>query len=180
MMARRIGWIGLLRIERFVWALDQQLYDLPSDSRIAKRREVRDNLLAAAREVGTTEALRRLGGSRRLALEYLSAELGDRPRPSWFTAVGFGGLFPLIVLAVLDEAADAFRRGILAADPHATGSYSWAGVGWLQREATFTFTDGQATQVGGYPTIFAGAIWVLGIVLAGRLWRMLPSKSSAN
>ena len=50
-----------MRIERLVWLLDQQLYDLPRSSRIAKRREVRDNLLAAARDIGTADALRRLG-----------------------------------------------------------------------------------------------------------------------
>ena len=84
------------------------------------------------------------------------------------------------MIAVLDEAAAAFRHGILAADPHATGSYSWEGVGWLQTAATFTFTNGQASQAGGYPTIFAGVIWLLGIVLAGRLWRLLPRWSSAS
>ncbi len=59
-MPQHITWIDRLRIERVVWALDQQLYDLPRASRIAKRREVRENLFAAAHDIGTTEALRRL------------------------------------------------------------------------------------------------------------------------
>jgi hypothetical protein len=66
-MPHRRTWFDRLRIERFVWTLDQQIYDLPRASRIGKRREVRDNLIAAAQDVGTTKALRRLGGSRSLA-----------------------------------------------------------------------------------------------------------------
>ena len=53
-MNRTLGWIDRLRIERVVWALDQRLYDLPRKSRIAKRREVRENLLTAAADIGTS------------------------------------------------------------------------------------------------------------------------------
>ena len=72
-MSTSISWLDRLRIERVVWMLDQQLYDLPSKSRVAKRREVRENLLTAAHDVGTTEALRNLGTSSQLAHEYLAA-----------------------------------------------------------------------------------------------------------
>jgi hypothetical protein len=50
-MPRSVSWIDRMRIERLVWALDQRLYDLPYRSRIAHRREVRQNLLAATRDV---------------------------------------------------------------------------------------------------------------------------------
>ena len=68
-MPHAITWIDRLRIEGTVWALDQRIYDLPRQSRIAKRREVRANLLTAASDVGTSAALRNLGGSRRLAVD---------------------------------------------------------------------------------------------------------------
>jgi hypothetical protein len=48
-----------LRTERVVWTLDQRLYDLPRNSRIAMRREVRENLRTATVDVGATQA----GGS---------------------------------------------------------------------------------------------------------------------
>ncbi len=52
-MSDALTWMDRLRIERVVWALDQRLYDLPRRSRIAKRREVRQNLLTAAQDIGT-------------------------------------------------------------------------------------------------------------------------------
>lgn len=65
MAPRPISVLDRLRIERVVWSLDQRLYDLPTRSRIAKRREVRSNLLTAARDIGTAHALRNLGSPRR-------------------------------------------------------------------------------------------------------------------
>ncbi len=85
-MTYSVTWIDRIRIERLAWALDQRIYDLPWRSRIAMRREVRDNFRTAARDVGTTEALRRLGSSHQLAQQYLAAEFGDRPRPSLVVA----------------------------------------------------------------------------------------------
>lgn len=85
-MSEGMTWIDRLRIERAVWTLDQRLYDLPRKSRIAKRREVRANLLTAAHDIGAREALSRVGNSRQLAAEYRSAEFGDEPRPSWIAA----------------------------------------------------------------------------------------------
>ena len=88
-MPHSVTWIHRLRIERAVWTLDQRLYDLPRKSRIAKRREVRANLLSAAHDIGTVDALGHLGNTQQLAAEYLSAELGEGPRPSWVAAATF-------------------------------------------------------------------------------------------
>ncbi len=175
-----VSWIDRLRVERFVWVLDQQMYDLPRASRIARRREVRDNLLAAARDVGTTEALRRLGSSRRLANEYLTAELGDGPRHSWLAAACFAGLFPLILLGGLGEAASAYQDGITSVDPHVTGTFTWHGIDYLQTAVTFTFTDGHASRTGGAFTVLTYAILIIGTVLIGRLWRLLPFGRGAS
>lgn len=167
-----ISWLDRLRIERVVWTLDQRLYDLPRRSRIEKRREVRANLLSAAHDVGTGNALRQLGNGRRLAMEYRDAEFGDTPRPSWIATIYFAGTLPLVLNWVLFEAAYAFRDGILAADPHATGSYVWSGLRYVQSTVTFSFTDGQATWVGGAWTPLLWALFIGGTVLVGRLWRI--------
>ncbi len=174
-MSRAVSLIDRLRIERVVWSLDQRLYDLPRASRIANRREVRANLLSAAQDVGTREALRNLGSSSQLAADYLSAELGDGPRPSWLAAAVFLLTGQLLLTEILTEAAQAFGRGVLAADPHASGTFTWGGIHHLQSAVTFTFVDGKGSSVGGAWTPAAYVVWVVAAVLVGRLWRLVPA-----
>ena len=171
-MPHRTTPIDRLRIERLVWALDQQIYDLPRQARVATRREVRANLLEAAADVGTGTALRRVGGSRQLAEQYLRAEFGEGPRHSWVGAAYAAGLTPLLLNFFLGEAATSFRDGVTAADPHATGTYLFNGVSWLQNTSHITFTDGQSTGVGGSWTVLTYVLWAIIVVAAGRLWRL--------
>ncbi|MGZ5380218.1 MAG: hypothetical protein ACXWD8_20300 [Mycobacterium sp.] len=173
-MSHPVNWIDRLRIERAVWALDQRLYDLPRKSRIAKRREVRTNLITAAHDVGTRDALGHLGDSRQLAAEYLSAELGDGPRHSWVAAAVFLLTAQLVGTSLLSDAALAFGDGVTAAKPDATGTFTWTGIGYLQDTVTYTFVDGKGDYVGGAWTPFAWAIWIIATVLVGRLWRVVP------
>jgi hypothetical protein len=151
-MTHTVSWIDRLRIERVVWSLDQRLYDLPRRSRIAKRREVRESLLTASLDVGTTAALRQLGDTRRLALEYLSAEFGDEARPHWMAAAVVLFTIPLVLMSLLADAATAFSDGVQAADPHAAGRYTWHGIAYLQDTVSYTFADGTVRQVGGART----------------------------
>jgi hypothetical protein len=173
-MPHSVTWIDRLRIERFVWALDQQLYDLPRSSRIATRRDVRGNVLAAAADVGTTAALRRLGDSRQLAEGYLTSELGEGPRHSWIAAAYFATLVPLLTTFVFAEAASAYAHGVVAANHNVTGHFTWGGISYLQTTVEYTFTDGRLSQVGGAWTPLTYAVWIIGTVLVGRLWRLLP------
>jgi len=173
-MPHSVTWLDRLRVERLVWAVDQQLYDLPRSSRIAKRRELRDNLLAAVRDVGASEALRRLGGSRRLAEEYLTAEFGEGPRHSWIAAASFAVLVPLLANVFFDEAAAAYQQAITAVNSHATGTFTWSGISYLQSAVTYTFTDGHGSRVGGAWTPLTYVLWIVGTVAAGRLWRLVP------
>ena len=135
-MTRTLTWVDRLRIERAVWALEQRLYDLPHKSRVAKRREVRENLLTAAQGIGTLDALNRLGNSRQLAAEYLSAEFGDGPWPHWAAAATFAVTAQLLFTWVLGEAASAFGDGITAANAHATGTFTWSGIRYPQETVT--------------------------------------------
>ena len=173
-MPHTVNWIDRVRIERIVWALDQRLYDLPRRSRIAKRREVRENLLVAGHDIGTTEALRHLGNSRRLAAEYRSAEFGDAAQPSWMAAVLFFLTTQLFFTSFLSEASMAFGDGITAAHPDATGTFTWSGIRYLQDTVTYTFVNGKGDFVGGAWTPMAWAIWIVATVLVGRLWRVVP------
>ena len=173
-MSHTVTWLDRLRIERLVWALDQRLYDLPRQSRIAKRREVRENLITAGQDIGTSAALRRLGGSARLASEYRSAEFGDGPRHSWMAATLFAATVPFLLNWVLAEATRAFADGIIAAQSHATGTFVWSGLPLIQSHVTYTAVDGNVRWVGGAWTPLLWALWIGSMVLVGRLWRALP------
>jgi hypothetical protein len=157
-----------------VWSLDQQLYDLPRRSRISTRREVRENLLTAARDIGTSAALRNVGSSTRLAREYLAAQFGDQLRPSWTVAALFLLTGQLVFTALLGEAALAFGDGIRAADPAVSGTFRWHGIRYLQDTVTYTFVDGSGTSVGGAWTPLAWALWIGATIVVGRLWRVVP------
>ncbi len=171
-MRPKVRWFDRLRIERFVWTLDSLLYDLPRRSRIDKRREIRQHLLTAASTVGTRQALRQIGSSAQLAREYLGAEFGDRPRPSWMAAGFFLATVTLVATSLWSEAAFAYGDGIKAADPQATGTYDWPGIAYLQNNVTYTLINGHGSYVGGSFTPLFWVLLIVGTVLVGRLWRI--------
>ncbi|MFE0389400.1 hypothetical protein ACFW1F_35860 [Streptomyces bungoensis] len=175
-MPHTVTWFDRLRVERLVWSLDQRLYELPRRTRIAHRREVRANLLAAAAEVGAGEALRRLGSAHELAAQYLDAELGEGARHSWTAAALFALTTPLVLNFFLSEAANAYEQALTATGTHADGSYTWGGVAWLQSPLTFRLHEGQATHVGGAWTPLVYVLLLAGTVACGRLWRARPSR----
>ncbi|WP_042434235.1 hypothetical protein [Streptacidiphilus anmyonensis] len=177
-MQHTVTWLDRLRIERVVWSLDQRLYDLPSRTRVARRREVRVNLLAAAAEVGAAEAVQRLGDARALAEEYLAAELGDGPRHSWTAALVFLFGTPLLLNFFLSEATNAYQQALTAPGGHADGAYSWNGVTWLQNPLDFVVHQGQVTHTGGAWSPLVYVLLLVGAVACGRLWRALPRRRS--
>jgi hypothetical protein len=170
-MTHRLTWIDRLRIERVVWTLDQRLYDLPRASRIAHRRDVRQNLLSAAQDAGTTAALQNIGTSAQLAAAYLAVEFGDRPRHSWIAAAVWAATSMLVVTALLADAANGFAAGIAAANPHATGAYHWSGLGLLQGGVTVNADRGLTTVSGGGLSVAGWVLWALIAIIVGRLWR---------
>ena len=173
-MPHKLTLFDRIRIERLVWALDQRLYALPRSSRIAKRREVRANLLEASADHGAREALRRIGRSGDLARDYLGAEFGDRPHPSWTAAAYFAGLVPLLLNFALSEAANAYAQALT--DAHTTsGSFTYGGVSFLQSPLTFTVGQDGVTHSGGAWTPIVYVLWLVGAIACGRLWRALPT-----
>ncbi len=147
----------------------------PAKSRIAKRREVRQNLLTAAHDIGTVDALSHLGNSRQLAAEYRLAEFGEGLRPYWVAAATFAVTAQLLFTWLLGEAAAAFGHGITAANAHATGTFTWSGIRYLQATITYTFVDGKSRSVGGAWTPLSWAIWIVVTLLVGRLWRVVST-----
>jgi hypothetical protein len=176
-MAHDLNLLDRARIERVVWSLDQRLYDLPRRVRIAHRRELRDNLTAAARDVGTSAALRDLGDAATLATAYRDAQLGARPRPAWTAAALFLLTTTLVLTSLLFEASTAFGDGILAGNSEAQGTYHWAGIAHLQNEVTYTVADGAHTFVGGSFSLLTWALLAVGFLLISRAWRALPART---
>ena len=177
---RAVTLAGRLRLELFVWALDHRLQELPRRRRTGCRREVRQNLLAAAREAGTAEALRGIGGPSALARDYLSAEYGDRPRPHWPAAAAarVGGTSLLTFLP--GQANAAAQAAIRAVNPHATGTFTVPGTRLLQHATVYIFSNGQSSQTGGDWTPLYYAMLAAAIIVAGRLWRLRPPNRPAT
>ena len=158
-----LTWPDRLRPQRAVWASDRLLQDLPHRSRVAKRRELRDNLRSATQDVGAATAVRQLGDLRQLAAGHLTAEYGDlQPRPSWTRAAAAAVLYYFVLSWLLEVGSSAFRAGILTDQPRATGSFAWNGIPYLLDNVTFTFSNGVSTSVGGAwnPLAYAGLLLV--------------------
>ncbi len=170
-MTRQLTRFDRLRIERVVWVLDQRLYDIPRAARIAHRRELRQNLLTAAGEVGTRAALRNVGNGSQLAAAYLAAEFGDRPRHSWMAAGLWAATSMIFVTSILTDAANGFAAGVAAGTPHVTGTFHWGGLSLLQDTVTCASVNGHTTVTGGGLSLLAWALWLTIAVLVGRLWR---------
>ncbi|WP_261559897.1 hypothetical protein [Frankia tisae] len=175
-MAASPSTLDRLRIERVVWTMNTRLQDLPRRSRTARRRELRDNLHAAAADVGARQAVRQLGDLRILAAGYLAAEYGELSRrPSW-TAAALTLIAVEVVVMLVDHAGrSAFDAGITTAAPDATGTFHWAGIAYLTSDATFTYRDGTHTSVGGAWTPLVYVIMFVGAFVAGRMWRLLAA-----
>jgi hypothetical protein len=168
-------WHDRLRLERAVWTVDRRLQGLPRSSRVARRRELRDNLQSATEDVGAATAVRQLGDLRQLAAGHMAAEYGDwQPRPSWIRAGAAAVLFYVLLASLLEAGTSAYRAGILAGQPGATGDFSWNGISYLLDDVAFTFSDGASSSAGGAWRPGAYLALIVVTVLAGRLWRLLP------
>jgi hypothetical protein len=172
--ALTLTWKDRTRIERAVWTLDSYLRNLPRKSRIAKRRELRVNLRAAAADVGANEALRRLGNIRTMAAEYLVTEYGG-PGPSWIVTTYFLFAAFFFMFWFLNVRIDAFKAGAIAASPNLTGTFHLTGVAYVFTKGTFIFNNGKVTEVGGtlLPLVYVCVAALA--VLVGRLWRAIPA-----
>jgi hypothetical protein len=171
-MSHTVSLIGRLRIERLVWELDQRLWELPRRRRVDCRREVRANVLAAARESGVTAALRGVGSAGELARGYKAAEYGDRQRPHWWAAGMTALVIAQLPLLMQAQVTNMNEAAIRAVSPHATGAYTVPGVVFLQHATVYTFSNGQATLSGGDLSPLFYAAWLVSVILIGRLWRV--------
>jgi predicted acyltransferase len=139
---------------------------------------LRDNLCAAADQVGTRQAVRQLGDLRRLAAEYLAAEYGELARrPSWTAAAVFIVLFEIFLMVVGYVATSAFQAAVTATTPHATGTFHWHGISYLISPETFIYRNGHVASSGGAWTPLVYVLMLLGTLIAGRIWRLLPVRS---
>ena len=176
-----LTWHDRLRLERAVWTCDRLLQDLPRKSRVARRRELRDNLSSATQDVGAAGAVRQLGDLRQLAAGYLAAEYGDwQPRPSWTKAASAFIVLYVVLYWLQEVGSSAFRAGVLSDQPGATASTTWDGIPYVLDDMVFTFSQGASSSVGGAWRPGAYIALILVSILAGRLWRLLPALAPAR
>jgi HAAS domain-containing protein len=159
-----------LRIETAVKRLDWRLEGrVPRGRRREIRRELRANLGAAADEVGTDEALRRLGDVRDLAAEYLEFESGKlQIRAGVYAALGVVVLLELVGLAVLES----FRAGFDAAG----GTSPWQYSLWpYSIEGTAGPHESWSISI-SWPGLFG--LPLLAFLVWARSWRLLSRRRS--
>jgi hypothetical protein len=176
-MTSNLTRIERLHIEWTVWAFDYLLINMPHRLRVAKRREMRADLYAAADDVGTAEALRQLGSLRRLAADYLDAQYGEHgSRPSFWRGATWMVLLLPIMFAVEDLGKWSFLDGVRAI-PHATGVFHYAGLKFLGLELTYTFADGRNVASGWSQNVTAVelAYMLAAFLIGARTWRLLAS-----
>jgi hypothetical protein len=167
--------IDRLRIEWTVWAFEYRLINMPHRLRVAKRREMRADLRAAAADVGTAEALRQLGSLRQLAAEYLDAQYGEHgPRPTFWRGITWMVLLLPIMFALEDLGKWSFLDGVRAI-PHATGVFHYTRLKFLGLDFTYTFADGRNIAPGWSLTVTSVELaYLLAAFLIGaRTWRLL-------
>jgi hypothetical protein len=154
------------RLELYMQRLDYHLSDLPRWRRRQIRREIRDNLAAAAADVGPGRALANLGHPRVLASGYVAAE--GRPLPQ----LRKGAWWALAVVAIY------FGIVLLYAMGFSDGGEAAAGVGTSVRTSFLWATVRANGGVKALSAEFNGYLLLLppllAFLLAGRIWRALP------
>jgi hypothetical protein len=78
-----------------------------------------------------------------------------------------------VATSLLNDAAIAYRDGVVAADRHATGHFTWHRISYLQTPVKYTFANG-SEFAGGALSPLAWLLLIVAAALVGRLWR-LPS-----
>ena len=162
------------RINWAMWRLDIFMTGIPGRERRAIRNEVQANLRASAAEVGTAEAVRRLGSLRRLGASYLDAEYGEgRPRPSLWRGIFWESLVGIFLIQGSFAALSAFMRG-LEARPGAEGTFVWdemaTTIFWAEVTYQAGHLDNFALHLSWHPLLYVLVAFLLG----GRFWRVLP------
>lgn len=174
-MSAHPTWFDRLRIELVVRTVDVLTSALPARSQRRIRDELRANLRAAAAEVGTAEAIRRLGPLRPLAAGYVETEHGPgNPGPRWMSALVWVFVAELVILAMVFAGHAAFMSGIETANEHPAGTYSWRGLDWLGFTVDVGYADGEFRGFTMSITPWLLLYLVAAAALGGRLWRMLP------
>jgi hypothetical protein len=176
-MPTPLGLTSRLHIEWLLLRLDLHLGSLPGRARRSIRRELRMNLHASAREVGAGEAVRRLGGLRRLADGYLDAAYAGRRRPNLLKAVFWLVAVECVLLGAGFLSHQAFIAGVDAASSRPDGVFAWTGLEALGIGGEVTYADGEVRAFSLTFNLWMLLYLALAFTLGGRCWRLLPNRS---
>jgi hypothetical protein len=167
-----------LRVERAIWVLDTFNGDLPGRRRKAIRAELRADLWASAQDVGTAEAIRRLGDLRRLSAGYADAEYGEEgPRPRYLKGIFWTVITEFVLMFVTLAQIQAFDAGLQEAGPGA-GEYEYRPLRWGPiYETTYDEEGFTGFLLDFTPALLPYALVLLvAFLVGGRMWRALPRR----
>lgn len=157
----RLAWY----LQRLSWALQ----DYPGRERRAAVRQVQEDTLAAAADVGMATAIDELGHPRALAERYV-AQL-DRPLPRWTS----GAVAATLAAAALLYLGLAYAAGALETlEALGGGSVTTYPLGG---EVVLTASDGAfslESTVSWPGVLLVVAVAGVAFALASRVWRVLP------
>lgn len=173
----QLGLSDRARIAWTVWIVSLPLLDLPRRRRRPILRDLHANLREAAAEVGSREAVARLGSKVELANSYLVAA-GPRSRlvcgVLWMVLAFACWMFAYMLIST------GFLMGVEMAAPTGDYRYSWQAP-WLLGFGGFLESTGDGTSVGG--TLTPGPLIIFAVAFglgASRFWRKLPFTGRAH
>jgi hypothetical protein len=175
-MTGTLTWLDHARIEYAILRVDVMISALPLERQQAILGELRTNLRSASEQLGSAEALRRLGGLRPLARSYLDIEHGGPgPRPRWLMGILWVVIAEGVLLAVAFAGSQGFADGVLAADPHASGTYTWRALAPVAGSEDLVFSGGTLHGLGfTFSAPLLVAIGAAVFAVGARAWRCLP------
>lgn len=149
------------------WYLEKvefYLDSVPGKRRRAILRDLRENLTAAAADVGMPQAIDDLGTPRQLAGNYLDAEPKGGPR--WSA----GGVTALAVICLVWLSQASFVLGALGALESTGGGH--AELSFLGMPMGVTFTGDEISAEWSYAIVPWLAIFAVAFLIGARFWRI--------
>lgn len=161
------------RLDWWLLRFELAMQDYPAREARRVRRELRASVLDDAARTGFDEALRGLGGPRRLAAAYF-ADL-EHERPRWTD----GAVLAAVVGVALPLYAWlGWQMGALDAVAATGGGV--VELSWLGSPVTLTSTEDALsvqTSVGWGPVLLSAVLCVVAFALGSRLWRLAGSSA---
>lgn len=170
--------IDTIRIENFVQNTDfwLELRGARRTRRKELRRELRDNLRAAASDVGTGQALANMGSPKQLAFDSTEGEYEERPlwsRAAMYASLAFGAMLLWLALTAMAFTAGVEAAGVVGQEVSGT-VFPWVGSEFMAR----IHPERGGLAVGVSNAWAVVVVPLLVFLLTARPWRLITGHNS--